>query len=377
MNKEKRKILILTAAILVAIFVIGGIILMQFSGTEEGFTDRAEPVAAASHQPEIITVQTSHQKNQIEIQGRVRAENRLELFPEVQAKVLPGKKPFREGIAFDKGETLLQLDDEEARLQLYASRSQFQTLAASLLPDIRLDYPDLLNRYEEWYNSLHPESTLPEIPNFEHRRMERFLTSRGVYNSYYQIKSAENRLEKFTIRAPFSGILSVAKVEPGQSVGPQVHVGTLVDPKSYQLTATVRQSQIRFVGIGDIVELTDNHKSGSWTASVTRLNPSVDVRSQTVEIYLDVGGNGIREGMYLEGLLESGEPVEIAEIPKSALLRNGFVYAVMDGVTRQVPVQVTDVGHETVWVTGLTDGDQIIRDAGVAISGQLIGERTP
>lgn len=369
--------LILAAVVFVAIFVIGGIILMQFSGTEKDRTVQTEPVAAASHQPEIITVQASHQKNQIKIQGRVRADNRLELFPEVQAKLLPGNKPFREGIAFDKDETILQFDDEEARLQLYASRSQFKTLAASLLPDIRLDYPDLLNRYEQWYDSLHPERTLPEIPDFEHRRMERFLTSRGVYNSYYQIKSAENRLEKFTIRAPFSGILSMARAEPGQSVGPQVHLGTLVEPESYQLTATVRQSQIHFVGIGDIVELTDHHVSGSWTAAVVRLNPSVDVRSQTVEIYLKVKGNGIREGMYLEGQLETSDPIETAEIPKSALLRNGFVYAVMDEVIRQIPVQVTDVGHETVWVTGLEDGNRIIREAGIAMTGQIIRERTP
>ncbi len=377
MNKEKINMLVLTVAVHVAILVTGGFILMQFSGTEEGRTVQTEKVVATSHQPEIITVQTSHQNNQIEIQGRIRAENRLELFPEVQAKVLPGNKPFREGIVFDRDEAILQFDDEEARLQLYASRSQFQTLAASLLPDIRLDYPDHLNRYEQWYDSLHPEKTLPEVPDFDQRRMERFLTSRGVYNSYYQIKSAENRLDKFTLWAPFSGILSVARADPGQSVGPQVHLGTLVDPESYQLTATVRQSQIRFVGIGDTVELTDNHMSGSWTATVTRLNPSVDVRSQTVEIYLEVGGNGIREGMYLEGLLETRDSIEIAEIPKSALLRNGFVYAVMDGVIKQVPVQVTDVGHETAWVTGLTDGDLIIRDAGVAFSGQLIRERTP
>lgn len=369
--------MVVAAGLLVMIVLTGRLILMQFSDTEEEHKAQAEQVIAASHLPEIITVQTSRQNNQIEIQGRVQAENRLELFPEVQAKVLTGKKPFREGVAFKKGEAILQFDDEEARLKLYASRSQFQTLAASLLPDIRLDYPDLLDRYEQWYDSLHPERTLPEIPDFEHQRMERFLTSRGVYNSFYQIKSAENLLEKFTIRAPFSGILSVAKAEPGQSVVPQVHLGTFVDPESYQLTATVRQSQIRFVEIGGIVELTDNHLSGSWTASVARINPSVNERSQTVEIYLDIDGYGIREGMYLEGLLETRDPVEIAEIPKSALLRNGFVYAVMDGVTRQVPVQVTDVGHETVWVTGLENGDRIIRDAGITMTGQIIRERTP
>jgi len=366
---------VLSAVLLFLIIMAGWFMYHNMNMESNAVSTIAEPLHRT--EPSMITIHTESQPRRIKIQGRVRAENRLEIFPEVQAKVLPGNKPFREGIAFEKGEPILILDGLEAQLKLYAARSGFQSLIASLLPDIRLDYPVQLNQYEQWLESLHPERTLQDIPDFYHPRMERFLVSRGVYDRFYQIKSAEHHLEKFTIKAPFSGILSVARAEPGQSVGPQLHVGTFVDSESYQLTAAVRQSQIRFVGIGDTMELTDNHMSGSWTAAVVRLNPSVDVRSQTVEIYLEVGGNGIREGMYLEGWLETGDPAEVAEIPKSALLRNGYVYTVVDSVVRQVPVQVVDVGHETVWVSGIEDGDRILRDAGNAMSGKIMREKMP
>ncbi len=367
----------LAATVHIMIFMAGGFILSQLYSNEENRSTVSQQAVESVNELQTITVQTTSQKPLLEIQGRVRAENRLELFPEVHGKVISGNKPFREGVRFEKDDIIFQLDDDEARHQLYASRSGFQTLAASLLPDIRLDFPDRLNAFETWHESLHPEKSLPEIPDFDQPRMERFLTSRGLYDKYYQIKSAENRLEKFSLRAPFSGVLSSARAEPGQSVGPQFHAGTLVDPASYLVTATVRQSQISSIKIGDKVEMTDQQRVRKWTATVSRINPSVDPRSQSVEIYLEVTGNGIREGMFLEGFLEAGDPKELTEIPKSALLRNGYVYAVADGVIRQVPVHVTDVGHETVWVSGLTDGEQIIRDAGMAMTGFIIQERTP
>lgn len=327
--------------------------------------------------PEVITAHSSPQNRYVKIRGRVRADNRLELFPEIHGRMLVGEKPFREGVRFEKGEVVFRLDDREARLQLYARRSGFQTLVASLLPDIRLDYPERLEHFRQWYETLHPERTLPEIPQFGHPRMERFLTSRGVYDHYYQIRSTENHLEKFETRAPFSGILSSATVEPGQSMGPQIHAGTLIDPNRFQLVATVRHSDLQHIGIGRSMELTDSNRLDTWTATVSRINPSVDPRSQSVEIYLQVHGDGIREGVYLEGQLETGEPVEITEIPKSALLRNGHVYVVEEGAVRQVPVQVVDLGHHTVRVTGLEGRVELIRDASGTMSGRIIWEEMP
>lgn len=375
MKKSKKSIrfVILTAAILVVIFVIGGILLYQIQSDDNNHIEEtAETVF--QQKPETITVQAASVQTALDIQGRVEAENRVELFPEVQGKIVTGGKLFREGVEFDKGEVIFKIDDKEALLQLYSTRIGFLTLTASLLPNIKLDYPERMNQFERWYESLHPEEPLPVIPDFNHPALERFLSSRGLYDHYYQIKSAENRLDKFIVRAPFSGVLSAVMAEPGQNVGPQFHAGTFVDPRYFLITASVRQNNLKDIEIGDTADLTDQQRSGIWTAKVVRINPTVDVRSQTVEIYLEVNGNGIREGMYLEGSMESGEPVEIIEIPKTALMRNSYVYVVIDGVIRQVPVRVVDVGHQTVRVTGLESEVSIIRDSGRAMAGQIIGE---
>lgn len=375
MNKSKKSIrfLIITAAIHVVIFFTGGIILYQIQSKGDTPIEGIE-VTQFQPGPETLTIRAGFVQKSLDIQGRVRAENRIELFPEAQGKIVAGSKPFREGVFFNEGEVIFQIDDREARLQLYSSRSGFQKLAASLLPDIRLDYPDRMNLYEMWYDSLHPEESLSAIPDFEHPALDRFLTSRGIYDRYYQIKSAEDRLEKFSVRAPFSGVVSAVNAEPGQNVGPQFHAGTFVDPGRYLLTASVRQNELNHIEIGDTTGLMDQQKTSRWTGRVIRINPSVDVRSQTVEIYLEIEGRNIREGMFLEGSMNVGDSLEIAEIPKSALLRNSYVYSVEDGVIRQVPVRVLAVGHQTVSVTGLEGEVSIIRDAGRAMAGQVIGE---
>ena len=171
-----------------------------------------------SQQIRFFKVETESVADRVTLSGRLRADNRVELFPEVQGRVMEGGKPFREGISYQKGEILIKLDDSEAGLKLQSSRSKFKTVVSGLMADIKLDYPETLPRYEEWFNTLSAEKSVSPIPEFE-ESVRRFLESKGVYELYFSIKSAEEQLEKFTIRAPFSGVLSAAKAEPGQAVG--------------------------------------------------------------------------------------------------------------------------------------------------------------
>lgn len=324
-----------------------------------------------------IDIQTTPYPQGIDIQGRLRAEQRLELFPEVQGQVSTTGTPFREGMTIRKGEPILQLDDLEARLDLYALRSAYQSLLTSLLPDIKLDHPDKLPVVESWLDVLDPEQRLPEIPEFESGQLRQFLTARGVYDRYYRIRSAETRLQKFTIRAPFTGVIASARVEPGQSVGPQTHVGSFIDSDSYRLTVMVRPEEIGLLDVGSAVELHDASGKGSWTGTITRISPVVEMRTQSVEVQLKVRGEGLREGAYLQGRVDTGRSEPLADIPVSALRRDGSVYRVKDGEVERHPVEVVHLERETVQVRGLSDGDRILRLAQTVLDGRQIMEVTP
>lgn len=316
-------------------------------------------------------VETNPTPIMITLSGRIRADDRLELFPEVPGVVMKGNRLFRGGVSYQKGEILIQLDNSEATLQLQSSRSKFKTLVSALMADIKLDYPDKIEPYEEWFNTLTAEKSVPPIPDFG-ETTQRFLESKGVYEAYYSIKSAEERLEKFTIRAPFSGILSAANAEPGRVVGPQFHLGTLVDPSLFILNASVDPGEAEWIRPGMTMEVMNQNQTESFRATIARVNPSVEPASQQVYVYLEVPGENLREGMYLEGEIETQLTRELAKIPKPALLRTISVLAKRDGQLLEVPVEIEYLERSYIWVSGLQNGDEIVEDVSEPVSGRII-----
>ncbi|MDZ7805585.1 MAG: HlyD family efflux transporter periplasmic adaptor subunit [Gracilimonas sp.] len=346
-------------------------LLISCNSSEEETVTTPEQTAQKTEvsNMEFITINLEDRPQFVALSGRLKADNRLMIFPEIQGKILPSNKPFREGITYERGETILKFDSEEVQLQLQASKSSFMTLVARVLPDVKMDFPESFPKLDSWYSSIHPEENLPELPDIDVPQLQQFLSSRGIFDTYYQIKSAESKLQKFTIKAPFSGVLSMANAEPGQAVGPQFHLGTLVDPTSFILEASVDQQQIDLIEIESKIEVFDQDRKRSWTAKVHRINPSVDPRTQMISIYLHVEGDDLREGMYLEGTFQSKEKASLARIPKSSLLRTGHVYVAVDQLIRQKPVQVIDIEKEYIWVNGLKNGDRIIANSDLAYSG--------
>ena len=337
--------------------------------------NKMEAAAEAINTAQIrfVTVKTDSVATSISVSGRITADNRVELFPEVQGKMTAGNKPFREGVSYQKGEIIVTLDDSDTRLQVQSSRSKFKTLVSALMADIKLDHPETFPLYEAWFQTLSADKSISPVPAFE-KDARRFLESKGVYELYYSIKSAEDRLKNFTIRAPFSGILSAAKAEPGQVVGPQFHMGTLVDPSLFILNASINSDDAEWVLPGQSLEVTNRDQNRVYNAVVARVNPSVDPASQQVFVYLEVSDEDLREGMYLEGEIQSDRKIVLARIPKSALLRTGDVLAKRDGSLAEIPVEIMDLERTHLWVRGLQNGDEIIEDVSEPAAGRIINQ---
>jgi hypothetical protein len=64
--------------------------------------------------------------------------------------------------------------------------------------------------------------------------------------------------------------------------------------------------------------------------------------------------------------------MELARIPKSALLRTGDVLAKRDGSLAEVPVEIIDLERAHLWVRGLQNGDEIVEDVSEPAGGQII-----
>ncbi len=357
------------------VFIVAAAAVFHFSGSDETSTDRKPADVSQTAALEFLTIETEPGSEKIRFDGRVRAKERIEIFPELAGIFLRPEHPFREGVRFIRGEVLVRIDDTEASLQLQSSRSAFQNLVSSLMPDIGLDYPAYTGRFERYLEEIeNPEQMLAQLPEVADRQLRYFLSSRGLYERFYQIKSAEERLEKFIIRAPFDGTLTVSNVREGSRISPQTHLGTFISDHHFEFTTTLRKEAAEKLEPGIRTVLTDQSGSGEWPARISEINPAVDRRTQSVRIYMDLEGEGLIEGLYLKGSITTGDQEEWAQIPRSALLRTGHVYAVNGERIQMRAVEIASVKGKRVWVTGLQNGDVIIANpdrplAGLHISG--------
>ena len=96
--------------------------------------------------------------------GRVNSSLPLDLITEVSGKILQGSVPLKEGQRFRKGTLLFKVDNTEANLRLQASKSNFLKDIASILPDLKIDYPDSFELWQSYFNSIDVEQELPELP---------------------------------------------------------------------------------------------------------------------------------------------------------------------------------------------------------------------
>jgi RND family efflux transporter MFP subunit len=233
-------------------------------------------------------------------------------------------------------------------------------LVTQILPDIKIDYKESAGDWLAYVENFDLESPLPPLPQPRNVQEKFFFASRNVYNYYYTIKSQEARLEKYVIRAPFSGIVTESAINPGTLVRTGQKLGELINTQSYEMEISVSLRDAGFVQIGDIVTLASVDVAGEWKGRVVRISDKIDPNTQTLKAFLLVSGKGLKEGMYLSGQLNTRRVSNAVEIPRKLLINEGEIYVVSDSVLALHSVEVVRFNEETAIITGLTDGVEIV-----------------
>lgn len=132
------------------------------------------------------------------------------------------------------------------------------------------------------------------------------------------------RLERTRIRAPFAGVLTERRVEPGDFVARNTHLLTLADPDSLVAEVLVSELLLPHLAQGDPVSLRiDALGSASVAGEVLRIHPALDqiTRQGVVEVALKPIPEGARAGQFVRASLKSAA-VERILIPFRALLQD-------------------------------------------------------
>ena len=161
------------------------------------------------------------------------------------------------------------------------------------------------------------------------------------------VAQAQSGFAYTSIRAPFNGVVTERRADPGALASPGVPVMTVESTGRFRLEATVDEANLRFVKIGGSVPVSlDAYPGESLTGKVTQIVPAADPSSRTflVKIELPVA-KVVRSGLFGRAQFVRGERTAIL-IPNSAVVRRGALNGVFTiGQDKTATLRYITVGN--------------------------------
>ncbi|HHX38923.1 MAG TPA: efflux RND transporter periplasmic adaptor subunit [Armatimonadetes bacterium] len=166
------------------------------------------------------------------------------------------------------------------------------------------------------------------------------------------------------IRAPFSGVVTGRRVDPGAMAAPGTPLVRIESADGHRLEATVPEARIRLIHLGQAIRVGIDSLRWEGTGRVTEIVPSADpgTRTFTVKIALPAVPR-ITSGVFGKAWLPGDERTRLVA-PATAVVRRGQLESVLvmvDGTARLRMVRTgEESGGQVELLSGVQAGDRVI-----------------
>lgn len=346
---------------------------------------REAPLASAGAQQtttavQVETVAVSPITDLYRASGTVRARQVAAIAARIAANILEVR--VNVGDHVQAGQTLIVLDrrDLEANLRLAeAARTEAESAVT------------------ESENAINSARASVELARVTHKRFQDLLAKASVSQqefdeSHARLKNAEAALEMAvskrrqvearrsqseaevaaarvalgyaTLVAPFAGLVSERKVDPGSLATPGAPLLTLEREGNLRLEASIDESRLGLARIGDNVEVEIDGLNRTASGHVGEIAPAVDSATRTFIAKIDLPAlPDLRSGMFGRAAFAAGKR-EALLVPQSAVLERGQIRCVhvVEGDTARL--RLVTLGEERGdWreiLSGLTAGERVV-----------------
>lgn len=169
-----------------------------------------------------------------------------------------------------------------------------------------------------------------------------------------------------TVRAPFDGIIVAKSVEIGNLAAPGAPLVT-VEEERYRLEATVQQSEIKKIRIGQQAETDIDVINRKPSGPIIEIVPAADPHSRTFTVKIDLPpAPGLRSGLYGQARVVVGRQQALAILRKAVVERGQLegVYVLdQEQIARLRLVKTGKAyGEQIEILTGLNAGERIVTE---------------
>lgn len=316
---------------------------------------------------ETKVVRLSSVPAEIAAYGRVTSAQPVQLYSEVSGVIMAGSVPFQPAQSFKRGDLLLKVDDRQALLALNSAKSDLLTALATVLPEIKVDFPDEYPAWQSYFDSCGFDNNLAKLPETDNQKIKLFLSRFNVYKLYFTVSDLEIRLAKHYFYAPFDGSIVSASLRVGSTARAGTLLGEVINIEDLEVEIPVSAQDIQWINKRQPVRLRSAEIAGEWTGRIARIGNAIDARTQTIKVFIALDKNQevpVIEGAFFEARIPGSNIGQAIKVPHRAVYGEKFVYLINDGLLEYREVNIARKENGTVIINGgLNDGDTLVLEA--------------
>lgn len=297
---------------------------------------------------------------EIVMTGPLYAYHKVEIYAEVSGVLMNTPVHFREGVRYRTGDLILRIDDRVFRNNVMAQKSSLLNQLTLLLPDLSIDFPESAGKWEAYLADFDMDASLAPLPQPANPQEQYYIASRNIYSQYYTVKAQEETLAKYTLEAPFNGVVTEANINPGTLVRIGQKLGEFTGTDLFEMEASVSHHEADRLRTGQAVTLASEDVRGSFRGTIQRINNVIDRASMTVKVYIQTRDQGLKDGMYMTARAESLPFRHVFTVAKDLMTDGEQIYTVQDSILHLTRVSVVAELGDRVIVRGLEDGTLIL-----------------
>ncbi|HEY4932185.1 MAG TPA: efflux RND transporter periplasmic adaptor subunit, partial [Terriglobales bacterium] len=285
-----------SVAFVVAVLAVAGLV---------GCSETKQPVQAPAekiHGVAVMQVQKTSVPDVVEATGTVRAALSAQLSSQVMGTIT--RVNVHEGDRVKRGEVLVAIDEAQQQAAFAGANAGLHASQESIAA-ADADYAlaeSTMQRYQMLYDkkSVSPQEFDEVKTRLAAAKARRDAAHANREQAEAGVSQAGTAMSFTKVRAPFDGLVIARLAEPGAMASPGVPLLTVEDPSRFRLEATVDESKIGAVRLGESVPVViDALGEQSIEGKVTQIVPAVDPGSRTFTVKIDLPANPqMRTGLF-------------------------------------------------------------------------------
>ena len=333
-----------------------------------------DPVEEAPAPDVIVEILTPKDfQIQISSNGTTTPLTQTVLTAEVGGEVIYRSKKFSEGSSVIEGEILAKIDDTD--LQLQYKNALLQLANAEVQYSLQLAEAEVAKEaWEKIGDGVASDLTLkkPQL-----KQAEALLEVAKA-----QVSSAEKKLNKTEIVAPYAGRIQSVNIDLGTTIIPGQPVGALYTSSEIEVTLAVKDNDLQFLSIPmdgrkldsseqALVEIRSFYKgkNQTWVGRLERVDGVIDPVTRMINLiavfkndFIETDKPNLPIGLFVEAQINGIILKDIYSIPVNAISENNEVYIVNNDnelVLRQLSI-LKKYSDFVIVKDGLKAGERIV-----------------